>query len=246
MTLYRPSAPSPSGERLTLVPFEEGWPSPDLSHIPGPPASEFTNVRVHVLAVLGELLDLHLLSQEDTADLIEIAMRGDAEVSAIADLLEARPAMAGKAQFLKLFLAPKRVLTGYATPIPTYQEWQVSGIYHPPAQTPLVSTTSFVDFPSPILRSASPPLRQPAVVRPVPVKLCCINEDHLVRAESGDSNGEPKFSPESFKSTNAGGSSIDASTVSPPNGPPTRENTQESRSPDQQGLPHCPVRTPCS
>lgn len=240
--LIRPSAPSPK-EQLTLVPFtspmssEDSWPSPDLSAIHSPETSKSNRSnRVSVLGTIGELLDSALLTSDDVSDLIEIIMRGEKDVAAVSDLLESRPCMRGKAQFLKLYLKPsskREDSRGFTTPNPTYHEWQVSGLYHPP--------TPFVDIPSPLVRSASPPLRFPTAIRPAPVKLSCIKED-LVRMSSTESAEEPKFSPESFKSTNVG-SSIDASTVSPPNGPPTRESTSSSVTPDKgfthSGLVEC-------
>jgi hypothetical protein len=237
--LIRPSAPSPK-EQMTLVPFssplssEDSWPSPDLSAIHSPHRLEprQASLRVTVLMSIGELFDANMLSAEEAGDLIEITMRGDKEVLALSDLLQSRATSHGKASFLKLFLKPARDgrSNGFTTPNPTYHEWQVSGLYHPP--------TPFVDIPSPLVRSASPPLRYPTAVRPAPVKLSCIRED-LGRTQSIESNPEePKYSPESFKSTNAG-SSIDTSTVSPPNDPLTRESNTASVTPDKFGCAEC-------
>ena len=211
----RPSAPSPQTRReLELVKFvgEEAWPSPELSRIETQNydedfSSSVVSKRVRVLSQIGDLLDTGLLSESHTGILLDLLLRGEL-VSGISDLLASRKTPAGKAQFLKVFLTvyaskpPQHF--GYSTPVPSYHEWQL------PPPTP------FVDLPHSMTRSASPPLRLPTALRPPPgssVKLGSICEN-LARTISVE---DPKLSPESFKSTNAG-SSVDSSSVSPPSG----------------------------
>ena len=205
MSFSRPSAPSPA---VTLVPMDEAWPSPGLSRIvteplfnsPVSPAVRVTaSRRVQLLTTIGELMDDNLLSEAEVGSLFELAFRGDKEAGHLADLLEARPSLTGKAQFLRIFLSISGMYpSGFTTPAPT-------SYMHP---------TPFVDLPSPMVRSASPPMRFPMAVRPAGCqKLVCIQED-LVRGQSTEEE-DPKLSPESYKSTNVG-SSVDVSTVSPP------------------------------
>ena len=192
-SLLRPSAPSPAE-----------WPSPGLSRIvtepvfnsPVSPAAIRTSRRVGLFTAVGELLDANLLAESEVASLLDLAFRGEKETAQLADLVESRPSGSGKAQFLRIYLSISGYnVSGFTTPVPM----------HP---------TPFVDLPSPLVRSASPPMRFPLAVRPVPAcpKLACIQED-LVRMQSVEE--DPKLSP---GSTNVG-SSID-STVSPPGAAP--------------------------
>ena len=230
MTPGRPRAPSPRGD-LALVQFTAGsgdevWPSPDLSRIEDfSPVSASNSKRIQVFRLLGDLLDNGLLSEPETGILIDLILRGG-ELNGISDLLDARKTVFGKAQFLKIFLSSSLIhhkpspAGGFTTPVP-HHDWQLSstgGLYNLPPQTP------FVEFPSSMIRSASPPLRFPAAQRPpAPMKLSSIRENLLVRTASLE---DPKLSPESLKSTNAGSSVDETASATPPAGTLTLESTQ--------------------
>ncbi len=174
MSSLRAPAPSP-----------EEWPSPVIAE-----RSLFgANVRVRIFSVVGDLLDAGLLTEPEVASLMEIALRGEREVMQIADLIDSRSTSNGKAQFLKLLISIT-TSSGYSTPTPS----NYPACFFPHA-TPLV------EFPSPLLRSASPPLRFPTAMRPHSVcqRLNCIQED-LNRGQSVEV--DPKLSP----STNVGSS----------------------------------------
>lgn len=235
MTPGRPRAPSPRGD-LALVQFTSGsgdevWPSPDLSRIEDfSPVSASNSKRIQVFRLLGDLLDNGLLSEPETGILIDLILRGG-ELNGISDLLDARKTFLGKAQFLKIFLNVTSSSSslihhkpspagGFTTPVP-HHDWQLSstgGLYNLPPQTP------FVEFPSSMIRSASPPLRFPAAQRPPPMKLSSIRENLLVRTASLEE--DPKQSPESLKSTNAGSSVDETPSATPPAGTLTRDSSQ--------------------
>lgn len=151
---------------LTLVPFDEEWPSPNLSRI-GHQRTE----RVCVLAALGDLLDGGFLTPDEVADCMHLVMKVEVEVSAAQDLLAARKSMSAQAQFLKLYLYHPGKSLSYATP------WQQgSGIYQPGA-TPIVATPFFEFVGSPADRSSSPTLLVPTAIRPTQdAKMGCIKE----------------------------------------------------------------------
>lgn len=176
---------------LALVQFpvgEEAWPSPELSRIgteefSAPPSPARTSRRVKVLSLIGDLMDHSLLSEHQTGLLIDLVLRGDREVSGISDLLDSRKTSNGKAQFLKIFLnVASPIQFGITTP-------GLAQAYHSSPLPP----TPFVEFPSSLIRSASPPLRFPTAQRPSapPPAVSSSPED-------------PKLSPESLKSTTVG------------------------------------------
>ena len=157
-------------------------------------ASFSTNHRIRVLSLLGDLMDAHLLTEQEVGSLMEVLFRGDREVLQISDVIDSRPSSNGKAQFLKIFLSISVIGqcggggVGYTTPGPCF----------------FPHATPFVEFPSPILRSASPAtLRFPTAIRQH------VGGEQLVRIESDEV--DPKMSP----STNVG-SSMDTSVISPP------------------------------
>jgi hypothetical protein len=173
--LCRPVAPSPG----------EDWPSPVVNHTEFG-LSMFPNVRVRVFSVVGELLDSGLVTEAEAAAMLEIALRGEREVMQMADLIDSRSTRNGKAQFLKLLISiSKTPHAGFTTPSP-------AACFFPHA-------TPFVEFPSPLMRSASPPLRFPTALRPHSTGMSQKPLD-LARAQSEEV--DPKLSP----STNVGSS----------------------------------------
>ncbi len=167
---------------------------------------------MHVLSLIGDLLDNGLIREQEAIDSIKFVMETLENVLAYSDLLEARKDLFGKARFVKLFLAGR---SGDLTTPPF-------------TSTPIVPATIF-DCSS-IDESATPvPLVYPKAIRIATVPIIGTAVWPCIRAATT----EPKESPESAKSTNPG-SSIE---VSPPNNTLslTRETTACSNTSPQTG-----------
>jgi hypothetical protein len=175
-----------------------GAPSPDPLPWPSPIVEQFTNCspRVRVLNVLGELLDDQLLTEGEVGGLMEAALRGDKEVMEISDIIDSRSCSNGKAQFLRIFLS-------------LLKSSSIGGGYTTPAPFIFPHATPFVEFPSHLIRSASPvaSLRCPMALRPSASREGEPPPVARTQSSQGD-EVDPKMSP----STNVG-SSMETSAI---------------------------------